>query len=187
MPCACILNKQVRRQGGGRGRGGAGTGDTCLLLGDVYGLVEDDPCGGLVTRRHRGGAVVRHVMLRVRQKFAHPETFNFYGLPCAIHTVDNVNVAPGDSRERRKRRERGRARMHAYGQHVCVSRDHGADRRALHGFDVRALLRTRLMLSRVTARSHLRTHDTRKKRRRLSIYLAGKKLPTMLRQVFRKL
>lgn len=69
----------------------AGSGDTCLLLGDVYRLVEDDPCGGLVTRRHRGGAVVRHVMLRVRQKFAHPETFNFHGLPCAIHTIDNVN------------------------------------------------------------------------------------------------
>lgn len=68
-----------------------GSGDTCLLLGDVYRLVEDDPCGGLVTRRHRGGAVVRHVMLRVRQKFAHPETFNFHGLPCAIHTIDNVN------------------------------------------------------------------------------------------------
>lgn len=70
----------------------AGSGDTCLLLGDVYRLVEDDPCGGLVTRRHRGGAVVRHVMLRVRQKFAHPETFNFHGLPCAIHTIDNVNL-----------------------------------------------------------------------------------------------
>lgn len=69
----------------------SGSGDTCLLLGDVYRLVEDDPCGGLVTRRHRGGAVVRHVMLRVRQKFAHPETFNFHGLPCAIHTIDNVN------------------------------------------------------------------------------------------------
>jgi len=65
--------------------------DTCLLFGDVYRLVEDDPCGGLVTRRHRGGAVVRHVMLRVRQKFAHPETFNFHGLPCAIHMIDNVN------------------------------------------------------------------------------------------------
>lgn len=45
-----------------------------------------------MTRRHRSGAVVRHVMLRVRQKFAHPETFNFYGLPCAIHTVDNVTL-----------------------------------------------------------------------------------------------
>jgi len=80
----------------GKGREGVcvhfkSSGNTCLLLGDVYRLVEDDPCGSLVTRRHRGRAVVRHVMLRVRQKFAHPETFNFHGLPCAIHTVDNVN------------------------------------------------------------------------------------------------
>jgi len=106
--CACILNKQVRRHGWGEwGGGGAGAGGTCLLLGDVYGLVEDDPCGSLVTRRHRGGAVVRHVMLRVRQKFAHPETFNFYGLPCAIHTVDNVNVAPREEGGREGGREGG--------------------------------------------------------------------------------
>lgn len=57
-----------------------------------------------MTRRHRSGAVVRHVMLRVRQKFAHPETFNFHGLPCAIHTVDNVNF------------------VHVYYIHVCVAR-----------------------------------------------------------------
>lgn len=51
-----------------------------LLLGDVYRLIQDDPRGGLVAGRHRCGAVVRHVIFRVRQELPHRELLNLHRL-----------------------------------------------------------------------------------------------------------
>lgn len=60
-----------------------------LLLCDVYRLVQDDPRGGLVAGRHRDGAVVRHVIFRVRQQFSYHETFNLHRLAC-VQSVRSI-------------------------------------------------------------------------------------------------
>ncbi|KZC08057.1 hypothetical protein WN55_09120, partial [Dufourea novaeangliae] len=67
--------------------------DSHLLLSDVYRFVQDDPRGGLVAGRHRGGAVVRHVIFRVRQEFPHHETLNLHRLTCVHNRYRSINAA----------------------------------------------------------------------------------------------
>lgn len=42
-----------------------------LLLGDVNRLIEYHPCDCLVAGRHRGGSVVRHVIVGLREQSPH--------------------------------------------------------------------------------------------------------------------
>ena len=56
-----------------------------LLPGDVDGLVDEDPDGGLPAARVRGAALVRHVVLRVRQQRAHGQVADGRGLAAVAH------------------------------------------------------------------------------------------------------
>lgn len=49
-----------------------------LLFSDVYRLIEDDPGDSLVASRHSGGAVVRHVVLCVREEPHDTQSLHFY-------------------------------------------------------------------------------------------------------------